>query len=385
MADRAFSVLGVFLTAQELVEAIPEVRARDLGRLEAYSPYPIHGIDRALGLRRSPLGGMVLVMGLLGAATAILFQWWTSAVDYPVITGGKTPFSWQAFVPILFEITVLFATFTAGLGMVLLLNRLPSFAHPVLGSKAISGITRDRFALAIESAAAAGPNGGSQAGLDVEAAREALLAAGAESVEVLHLPARHGPYSPRLLLRSAVGIGLACVVAGCGTYWGVKLFPVLPPMVHMQVQPRLGVQRESPFFADGSGMRMPVEGTVARGHLPYLEKTQDEAVNLMNPLPRTRQVLEMGKRAYENHCIVCHGVLGDGTPTLTSAYGAKPGNLTTDAVRAYPDGKIYHVIMAGKNAMSSYAADLEEDERWAVVHYVRVLDRSQNAHEEDVR
>ena len=92
----------------------------------------MHGLDRALGLRRSPLGGMVMVMGILGALTALLFQWWVSAVDYPLVTGGKAPSSWQAFVPIMFEVTVLFATFTAGLGMLLLLNRLPFFGHPVL-------------------------------------------------------------------------------------------------------------------------------------------------------------------------------------------------------------------------------------------------------------
>ncbi len=79
-------------------------------------------------------------------------------------------------MPVMFELTVLFATFTAGLGMLLLLNRLPFFGHPVLSSKAITGITRDRFALSVE--AEAGP-------LDAAAAREALAAAGASQIEVL--------------------------------------------------------------------------------------------------------------------------------------------------------------------------------------------------------
>ena len=382
MADRVFAVLGTFPTAQDLMDAIPEVRGKSLGRLEAYTPYPIHGIERALGLRRSPLGGMVMVMGILGALSALGFEWWTSAVDYPVVVGGKPLFSWQAFVPIMFEITVLFATFTAGLGMVLILNRLPSFSHPVLRSKAIAGITRDRFVLGIEVPADADAQG---ADLDAQAAREALIASGAESAEVLAFDPPPGPLSPRLLLRGLVGIAAACVVAGCGTYWGVKLFPVLPPMKHMQVQPRLGTHRESAFFANGAGMRMPVEGTVARGHMPYLEKTQDEAVNWVNPLPRTEKVLEMGKKAYQAHCSVCHGMVGEGVSTLTTAYNAKPSNLVTDQVRAYPDGKLYHVIMAGKNTMSSYAADLEDEERWAVVHYIRALDRSQNARDEDLK
>jgi hypothetical protein len=151
MPETSYAVLGVFETPDALMKAIPKVRASQLGTVEAYTPYPIHGIDEALGLRRSPLGGMVLVMGILGALTAFGFQYWISAVDYPIITGGKAVGSWEAFIPIMFEVTVLFATFTAGLGMLLLLNRLPFFGHPVLSSKAITGITRDRYALALEA------------------------------------------------------------------------------------------------------------------------------------------------------------------------------------------------------------------------------------------
>jgi mono/diheme cytochrome c family protein len=380
-AKDAFAAVGLFGSAQALVDAIPRVRGRTAGKLEAYTPYPVHGIEAALGLRRSPLGGMVLVMGLIGGAAAIAFQGWTSAVDYPVVTGGKVPFSWQAFVPILFEITVLFATFTAGLGMLLLLNRLPFFGHPMLRSKAIAGVTRDRFALAIER----DPKGGE---LDVEAARAALLDAGAESVEVLPLPERAPPASPQALLRAAAGVAAACMVAGLATYWGVKLFPVLPPMVRMLDQPRLSVQRESAFFADGSGMRAPPAGTVARGHIPYPFTNGEDAAVLANPLPRTVESFRKGKEVYNVRCALCHGPTGDGTrdgrPPLGSAFGAKPANLLSDQIREYPDGKIYHAIAAGKSTMPAYEAELGEDERWAAVLYVRVLQRAQNAKDEDL-
>ena len=72
-------------------------------------------------------------------------------------------------------------------------------------------------------------------------------------------------------------------------------------------------------------------------------------------------------------------------PSLTAAYGAKPANLQAQQFRDYPDGKIYWVITMGKNAMPSYAADLTETERWAVVHYVRALQRAQNANDEDLK
>jgi len=377
---RIFAVVGLFDGARQLVDAIPRVRALNLGRIEAYTPHPIHGIDEALGLRKSPVAGMVLVMGIVGAIAALVLQGWCNAVDYPTVTGGKVLFSWQAFVPIMFELMVLFASFTAGFGMLILLNRLPVFRHPMLLSRSMASITRDKLALAIETRI--GEKGAAE--IDLDAAREALLASGAESVEVVPFPEPLGPVSSRFVTRAFLTIAVACLVSGFAMYWGVKLFPVLPPMIHMETQPRLDAQAESSYFKDGAGMRPPVAGTVARGHLPYAIKTQDEAAVLSNPLPRTEPVLRRGKKVFENHCGVCHGALGDGVTTLTAAYGAKAANLLTQAFRDYPDGKIYHVIMRGKNAMPSYAADIPEDDRWAVIHYVRALERAQNATDEDL-
>jgi mono/diheme cytochrome c family protein len=374
MSKGTFAVVGLFDEARELLDAIPKVRARNLGRVEAYTPYPVHGIDAALGLRRSPIAGMVMVAGITGAVAALLFQWWTTAIDYPIVVGGKALFSWQAFVPIMFEVTVLFATFTAGLGMLFLMNRLPFFGHPLLASKAIAAITRDKFGLAIEAEGEA---------LDLEAARAALAAAGAKALEVL--PVQRELLPLQFMTRSAMGIVVSCAVAGYAMYWVIKLFPVLPPMVHMEDQPKLNPQKASAFFKDGHGMQLPVEGTVPREYMPYLIATQDEAAVLVNPLPTTRRVLQEGRTTYNQHCAVCHGLLGTGTPSLTSAYGAKPANLQAQTIRDYPDGKIYHVIMKGKNAMPSYAADLTEEQRWAVVHYVRVLQRAQNARDEDLQ
>jgi len=270
---------------------------------------------------------------------------------------------------------VLFATFTAGLGMLLLLNRLPYFGHPVLQSKAIRGITRDRFALAVEAGE----------GFDPEAARTALEAAGARDIEFVPAPPR-GPWlTAAFIQRSLAGIAVVCLVSGLVMYGAVKFIPVLPPMVHMEDQPRLDPQAESAFFPDGRGMRMPVAGTVARGFLPPGFTTEDEAARLVNPLPRTPAVLARGRAEYEIRCAVCHGVLGNGIPTLSAAYGAKPANLQAPGFRAYSDGRIYGAIVLGKNAMPSYAADLPEDARWAVVHYVRALQRAQNAKDEDLK
>ncbi len=375
MTARHFSVLGLFDTSRKLVDAIPAVKAAGQWRIEAYTPYPIHGIEKILGLKKSPIAGMVLVMGAIGAASALGLQFWTSGVDYPLMTMGKPYFSWEAFIPIMFELTVLFAAFTAGLGMLLLLNRLPFLRHPMLRAESMPHITRDRFALSVES-------DGSD--LDVERISALLREAGAREVEVIEAPLPHGPLSPDFLLGVAFAIGIACVVSGYATYWGFKLFPKTVPMVHMLDQPRLDAQRDAPFFKNGSGMRMPVEGTVTRISLPFAVKGQDAAAALGNPLPRTETVLRHGRSLFNDHCSVCHGILGDGRPTLTAAYGAQPANLQAKNIADLTDGEMYYVVMKGRNAMPSYAADMDQDERWAVLHYVRALERAQNARDEDV-
>jgi mono/diheme cytochrome c family protein len=318
-----------------------------------------------------------MAMGLLGAILALAFEGWASAVDYPLVTGGKPLFSWQAFVPVMFEVTVLFATFTAGLGMLFLFNKLPFFGHPVLHARAIKGITRDQLALSIES---------DRDGFDAEAAKQALLAQGAEAVEVVPVPAWAEPLSLVGLLRTIAAIAAACVVAGAGIYGAIKLVPIVPPLLKMHDQPKLNAFRQSSFFPDGRSMRPAVAGTVARGHLPPAFATAEDASALLgNPLPLTLRTAERGRKVFNDHCAVCHGAVGDGVALLSRAYGAKPKNLLSNEMRGQPDGYVYGVIVRGKNAMPSYAPDLDENDRWAAVHYVRILQRSQNAKDEDLR
>jgi mono/diheme cytochrome c family protein len=377
MSSATFAVLGLFSDPHKIVDAANQIRPRKLGRLEAYTPYPVHGLDRAIGLAPSRLGRLVMLMGAIGACLALLFEWWVSAVDYPLVTGGKALFSWQAFVPVIFEVTVLFATFTAGLAMLFAFNKLPFFGHPVLHSKAIKDITRDKLALSIEA---------TSTDFAAQAARQALLDSGAESVEIVPVPVWDRSLSLVGFLRTIAAIVAACVVAGAGLFAAEKLIPVLPPMLHMHNQPKLNAFRESAFFADGRGMRPSVAGTVARGHLPQAFATPEEAGTLLsNPLPLTQSVAERGRKVFNDHCAICHGTVGNGVPLLSRAYGGKPGNFLSNEIRARPDGHYFGVLMLGKNAMPSYAADLDKDDRWAAVHYIRILQRAQNAKDEDLR
>jgi hypothetical protein len=150
MADGIpYGVVGEFETPEALVEAVWAARREGYSKLDALSPFPIHGIDEALGHGRSRLGFIVAVMGMLGAAAALLLQWWTGAVDYPLVVGGKPFFAFEFSIPITFELTVLLASFGAVFGM-LALNGLPRLYHPVFHYSRIRGATDDKFLLVIE-------------------------------------------------------------------------------------------------------------------------------------------------------------------------------------------------------------------------------------------
>ena len=143
-------LVAEFSDDQDLLIAAREARRFGYTKMDAYSPFPVHGIDDALGVGRSKLGWIVLPIGLAGTLSAILLQWWTGAVSYPLVIGGKPLFSMEFATPVTFEITILFAAFAAVLGM-FALNGLPRFYHPVFNYSRYAGATDDRFLLVIEA------------------------------------------------------------------------------------------------------------------------------------------------------------------------------------------------------------------------------------------
>lgn len=146
-------VVGFFDDPSALTEATRKVRDARYAKFDAFTPYPVHGLEEAQGLKRSPVPYVTFVFGVTGTTIAFLLQYWTSAVDWPLIVGGKPFNSWPAFVPIMFELTVLFAGLST-VGAMFALNRLPN-----LKAKAFDpSITRDRFALLIEAPAELGPD-----------------------------------------------------------------------------------------------------------------------------------------------------------------------------------------------------------------------------------
>ena len=150
-SSEVFGVLAEFDGPKSLFHACEKVRDAGYKDFDAYTPFPVHGLDKAMGLKASIIPWIVLVTGLLGASFGMWLQWWTSAVDYPLIISGKPLFSWQAFIPVTFEVGILFGALGAVIGM-LVLNKLPMYYHPTFHSELFSrGVTDDKFFIGIEA------------------------------------------------------------------------------------------------------------------------------------------------------------------------------------------------------------------------------------------
>lgn len=141
-------VLGFFDSPESLIEGMKKVKAENYESIDAFTPFPVHGLEQAQGLKRSWLPFITFVAGITGCTLGFLLQYWTSAVDWPIVVGGKPFNSWPAFVPVMFEVTVLFAGISTVVGMILI-NRLPNVSRASFDPR----LTLDRFAIIIEAPA----------------------------------------------------------------------------------------------------------------------------------------------------------------------------------------------------------------------------------------
>jgi hypothetical protein len=148
--QRLYGLMAEFERPEALLEAAHATRNAGYTRLDAYTPFPVKGLPDAIGFRRNRLPLIVLVGGLVGGSVAYFMQWYPNVVSYPLNVGGRPLHSWPSFVPITFELTVLFATFAALIGM-LVLNGLPKLYHPTFNVPAFARASQDRFFLCIKA------------------------------------------------------------------------------------------------------------------------------------------------------------------------------------------------------------------------------------------
>ncbi len=141
---RLVALIAEYKDVDSTVLAARTLRDAGYTCFDVHSPFPIHGIDRHMGLKPTILPWLVLGGGLTGLVGGIGLTGWTMGVDYQFLISGKPFFSWPAFIPVIFEMTILFSALTAVFGM-LLLNRLPMLYNPLLKHPSFRRVTDDRF------------------------------------------------------------------------------------------------------------------------------------------------------------------------------------------------------------------------------------------------
>jgi hypothetical protein len=147
---RPFALVGWFKTPTELYHACEQLRDAGYKHFDAHTPFPVHGLEKAMGLPPSRLPWVVLCCGIIGGLSGLALQMWTMGVDYPLNVSGKPFYAIPAYIPITFELTVLLSAFGCFFGM-WGMNRLPSFFHPVMQHPTFHRFSDDRFFISVEA------------------------------------------------------------------------------------------------------------------------------------------------------------------------------------------------------------------------------------------
>ena len=146
-----YGIIAEFDTPADAMHAAEQVRDSGFRKWDVYTPYPVHGMDKAMGLKNSMVGWFGFLGGVTGYTTGMLMIWFMNAIDYPILIGGKPMFSPFGAFPPSYELTILLGAFGSLFGM-LFLNRLPRLHHPLLKHKRFNLVTHDKFFIVIETA-----------------------------------------------------------------------------------------------------------------------------------------------------------------------------------------------------------------------------------------
>lgn len=380
-------ILAEFDRPETLKTAAAGLLAAGYTRLEAFSPYPVHGLQAVIGKKRSVLPWLVFIGGFAGCVGAIAMQWWMNAVDYPYWTSGKPLFGLPANIPITFELIILLGALAAFGGM-FALNNLPEWYHPLFGCATFRRGSTDAFFLAVDAA---------DRKYDEKGTADLLRSLGAASTEVYHRPNTQREI-PGFLKATAV---LLLALAVLPPMWIAKYRyekksqPRIHPILDMDFQPKYLPQQYSPLFEDRRDMRPPVSGAVGidapheDAHLLRGEVDGKPAKSF--PVPVTMDMMQRGRQRYGIFCATCHGLAGNGDG-ITSQLAfdreepkwVRPLSLHNQPIIDQPVGQLFKTISDGIRTMPSYAVQIPVEDRWAILLYVRALQRSQNATLEDV-
>jgi len=395
-------LIAEFTSPGALVTAAEQVRDAGFTRWDTHTPFPVHGIDAAMDIRRTRLPWLVLAAGTAGCLLGLLMQWWmnaTSAADFPTVPtflqgydyliSGKPIFSLPANIPVIFELTVLLAALVTVIGM-LALNNLPRFHDALFRLPRFRRVTTDRFFLRVDA---------DDPRFDAEGTAVFLRGLGAVAVEPVESDGQPAHW-PRwlvtaLVVLAALALFPPLVVAKARLSKSPK--PRIALIQDMDNQERYKAQQSNPVFADGRAGRQPPAGTMARGQLHtdahyYVGRVGDDWALTFPPQVTVDQAfLRRGQERFGVYCAPCHGLggAGDGLVHQRAVQRDTPGwvqpsSLHDQLIRSRPVGHLFNTITNGIRSMPPYSDQIPPADRWAIVAYVRALQLSQDARLEDV-
>jgi len=382
-----YGVLAEFDSPGALVRAARKVKDAGYTEFDCYSPFPVHGIDEAMGIKRTILPLLVFGGGITGTVGGMFLQWWMNAYDWPWNVGGKPTWSIPANIPIAYETTILLSVLTTFFGM-WILNKLPQVWHPFFKLDRFLRASDDGFLLGIEAR---------DKRFDQARTTELLVKAGATGVDPCHLDSDPDRRKLPTFLYGVIVVTTILALIPLALIAKARATKSNKPHYHifedMDFQPK--AKSDAPFdaFADGRANRGEIAGTVARG-----SRNDDTAFHygLQNgqwltgwpsvpTVQPTPELMKRGQARYDIYCAPCHGFDGQGHGTVPERVKESgglyaPQNLVdpVKGVVEQPNGQLFNTISNGRNTMLGYAGQIPVADRWAIILYVRALQRSAN-------
>jgi len=362
-----------FADPEELLRAVQALRALKVIVLETYTPFPVHGMDEAIGETPSKLPWVTGLLGITGFLGAFTLQYWTSVIDYPLVIGGKPLNSIPAFIPVLFEATVLIA----GLGTVATLFALTRLRPRLKALDLHLGANDDRFVLI----AALGDGHSYQdvsttlAGLGAVETTRLLVDARAQAGGVQW--ERDVPWPLALGAILAPAAAILALGLGLDRNLGKRALEfdagMLYPFSAQAYDP-------SPVLRKGQVLQLPPGGTVARNQAPALrygpgvEEATRAGLELMNPLQPTPANLARGQVIWTRVCATCHGEGAKGDGGVIPRF-PNPPNLVIPKYEPYTEGRIFHVATFGgpEKIMKPLGDHLSAEDRWRAAMHLKGL------------
>ncbi len=395
-SGRLYGVLAEYDTPGELVDAARKVRDAGYTEFDCYSPFPVHGIDEAMGIKRTKLPLVIFCGGATGTIGGLVLQWWCNAYNWPWNISGKPGWSIPANIPIGFETTILIAVFTSFFGM-WIANKLPQVWHPFFRNERFNHVTDDAFLLGIEAR---------DRRFDADGTPKLLRDAGAIEVEPVYLdpdPAsRNMPKWITAFVVASTAFALIPFAIAAKARTSHSSEPHIHIFSDMDFQPKYKSDQAMDLFADGRENRGELSGTIARGSLnaddlfyrglEHSDAGDQWTTGFPKQLPISEQLMKRGKNRFEIYCTPCHGYDARGQGAIPQRVAATGGawqarnlvDASNPVAINKPNGQLFNTISNGYNTMMGYAAQIPHADRWAIVLYVRALQRSQNASLDDV-